>query len=285
MKSNNININFKIDRIISYAVLSIYCFLIIFGLISLGQPDWLIAVSETNRKQEVGIIINQAILLSSKNQEYSAIKKYDKALSIIPNFSSAIVNKAISLKRLKKFDEAINLFEKVLENSDIDSSNIYSNLKDIYSSLNDTVRANKYFELSLETASSDIEKFMKIGNYFLSLKQYDSAYSAYSKVLKLRFNPETYYLYQIRLNINKYNINNDVSNYDKNIFDEQLFLLNLNLDKGLAENYNKMGFIHALNGEYESALKFFYNSVNIWSDYQDANLNIQFVNEKMRKMN
>jgi lipoprotein NlpI len=61
--------------------------------------------------------------------------------------------------------------------------------------------------------------------------------------------------------------------------------LNLNLDKGLAENYNKMGFIHALNGEYESALKFFYNSVNIWSDYQDANLNIQFVNEKMRKMN
>jgi tetratricopeptide (TPR) repeat protein len=259
MKSNNININFKIDRIISYAVLSIYCFLIIFGLISLGQPDWLIAVSETNRKQEVGIIINQAILLSSKNQEYSAIKKYDKALSIIPNFSSAIVNKAISLKRLKKFDEAINLFEKVLENSDIDSSNIYSNLKDIYSSLNDTVRANKYFELSLETASSDIEKFMKIGNYFLSLKQYDSAYSAYSKVLKLRFNPETYYLYQIRLNINKYNINNDVSNYDKNIFDEQLFLLNLNLDKGLAENYNKMGFIHALNGEYESALKFFYN--------------------------
>ena len=285
MKKETKNINFKLDRIISYSVISIYAFLIIFGLISLGQPGWLIAVSETSKKQEVGLIVNQAIMLSSKNQDFSAIEKYDKALSKIPNFSSAMLNKAISLKRLKKYNESINLLNKVLKNSDVDSSNVYSNLKDIYTILKDSNKANEYFQLSLSTTKSDIEKYMKMGNYYLALKQYDSAYSAYNHVLNLRFNPETYYQYQISKNINKYNISSNVRIFEENVFDKQLFLLNLNLDKGLAENYNKIGFTLALKAEYESALKFFYSAVNIWSDYHDANLNIQFVNEKMRKMN
>ena len=46
-----------------------------------------------------------------------AIVNYDKALAIAPNDTKAFSNKGHALLKLKKFDEAIGLFDKALASS------------------------------------------------------------------------------------------------------------------------------------------------------------------------
>ncbi len=57
------------------------------------------------------------------------------------------------------------------------------------------------------------------------------------------------------------------------------------MDRGLAENYNKIGFVLALQGDLKHALDYFYKAVNIWRGYKDANSNIMFIQEKLKKNN
>lgn len=275
------------DRVISIAIICIYTFLIIFGIYSMTHPKWLIDVSYENKKQEVSSLVYKGIELSKKHQEKQAIEKFDKALSMIPDFVEAIINKGVSYKRLKMYPLAIQQFEKALSLSPFDSSNIYSNLKDIYIEIGDTSKAEIYFKKAFETSHSTVDKYMKKGIHYYNMKNLDSSLASYFQALNFRQKMLTYYndILEKEKRKSKTNLNLKISNDESVLkpYDSVGFKMNLNMDRGLAENFNKIGFILALKGQYDKALPYFIKAVHIWKDYPDANANIRYIYEKTGK--
>ncbi len=192
-KDKNIIINFLPDRVISFGIIFIYSFLAVFGLYSLTNPKWLIETSYTNKKEEVGSLVYQRIELFRKNLENDAIEKFDEALEMIPDFTEAMINKGVSYKRLKMFEKALDEFEKALKFSPFDSSNVYSNMKDIYLEKNDSINADIYFRKAFETSHSTIDKYMKKGIHYYNIKNFDSSLASYQQALYHRQKMITYY--------------------------------------------------------------------------------------------
>lgn len=285
----NMKRNVLPDRVISVSVILIYSFLIVFGIYSMTHPKWLVDVSFENKKQEVSSLVYLGIELSRKHQEKQAIEKFDEALSMIPNFVEAIVNKGVSYKRLKMYSLAVKEFEKALSLSPFDSSNIYSNLKDIYIETGDTTKAEIYFKKAFMTSHSTVDKYMKKGIYYYNMKNLDSALASYKQALIYRQKMLTYYNDVLEKEKRNENINYAlwVPNDERalKLYDSVGFKLNLNMDRGLAENYNKIGFVIALKGEYDKALVYFFKAIKIWKDYPDANANIRYIYEKMNNVN
>jgi|GEM_PF-7027472 len=286
-ETQNIKRNILPDRVISVVVIFIYSFLICFGIYSLTNPNWLVETSYKNKKEEVSSLVYKGIELSRKNQDKDAIKVFDEALAMIPDFVEAVINKGVSYKRMKRYDEALTHFEKSLTLSPFDSSNIYSNIKDIYLEKNDTVEADFYFRKAFETSHSTVDKYMKKGIHHYNIKNLDSSLASYYQALYYRKKMLTYYndilVKESRKSITNYELRITNDEELMNTYDSVSFKMNLNMDRGLAENYNKIGFILALQGNYNKALEYFYKAVSVWKDYRDANLNIQYIYEKMNK--
>ncbi|MFH1052472.1 MAG: hypothetical protein V1779_16255 [bacterium] len=280
-------INYLPDRIMSIGIIFIYIFLTIFGLYSLTNPQWLIDTSYTNKKEEVSSLVYQGVELSKKNFEREAIEKFDEALAMIPDFAEAMINKGVSYKRLRMYDLAIAEFERALSFSFFDSSNIYSNMKDIYLEINDTIKAEHYFNKAFETSHSTVDKYMKRGIHYYNMKNLDSSLASYQKALFYRQKMITYYKdilsKEHRKSKTKYQLRITNEKEVLRPYDSVCFKMNLDMDRGLAENYNKIGFIIALQGDYSKALEYFYKAVNIWKGYRDANSNIMYIYEKMNK--
>jgi len=286
-QNKNIRRNIVPDKVISIAVICIYSFLIIFGIYSLTHPKWLVDVSYENKKQEVSSLVYAGIELSRKHQEKEAIEKFDEALAMIPDFVEAIVNKGVSYKRLKMYVPAVKQFEIALGLSPFDSSNIYSNLKDIYIETGDTAKADYYFKKAFETSHSTIDKYMKKGIHYYNMKNLDSSLASYRQALYFRQKMLTYYndILEKEIRKSKTNFKLQITN-DENVlkpYDSVGFKMNLNMDRGLAENYNKIGFVLALKGRYDEALVNFFKAVRIWKDYPDANANIRYIYDKTGK--
>jgi tetratricopeptide (TPR) repeat protein len=293
-KNKKIILNKLPDRFISIALIVIWISLVAFGIISLSNPRWLAETSYENKKEEVSELVREGIWLSKNNKENQAIQKFDEALEKIPDFVEAVINKGVSYKRMKMYDAAISEFMKALEMSPQDSSNTYSNLKDIYLNIGDTAKASEFFQKSIESSYLSIDKLIKKGNFYLSLKELDSALIAYNTALEKRFRIHTYYydelyrayknepdnqhIYKAIKNYNPEKAKKDIRKY----YDKKCFELNLYTDKGLAENYNQIGYVIALMGEYNKALEYFKMSVNVWKDYKEAHGNIRYINEKLR---
>ena len=294
MKKENkyITENILPDKIISAGLIFIYLSLTVFGIISLSNPKWLVGLSYSNKKMEVGLKIIEGIKLSHENKEREAIEKYNEALALMPDFVEAVINKGVSYKRLMMYERALFEFKKALNMSPKDSSNIYSNIKDIYLDKKDSMKADFFFQKSIHTNHSTIDKFMKKGIHYYNLKNLDSSLSAYFQALNQR---EMFTFYkdvidkELLTTVTKINSKSKGISYFSGekeiyrIYDSVCFQLNLSFDRGLAENYNKIGFIIALQGDYETALGYFLKAVNIWNDYPDAKANIMFINEKLNK--
>ena len=267
----------KQHKIVFYLIISLWFVIFIFAIVSLNNPKWLVDLTESNKKQEVLSIVSDGIELSSRHLETQAIHKYEKALDLIPDFAEAQINLAVSYKRMGKYKRAIIEFNKALNMCPDDSSNIYSNLKDIYLEYKDTLIAKSYFRKSINSTSNIITKLMKAGNFFLSMKELDSAYVYYNASLLKRLQMKTYYEIALMKNNNE-----SLSDFIVKLYDKVLFNRMLNNDKGLAENYNKIGFVLALQKKYNTALSFFYKATSIWWGYRDANENIRYIKEKLK---
>jgi len=241
-------------------------------------PQIFSRVSYQNKKQELGNLINQGIQLSLNHDFVNSLKVFDNVILQMPNFAEAYINKAVTLKSMKLYEDAKINLELALKYNIKDSMNIYLNFKDIYFDLGDTSKAYFYLRKAVESNTNKIVNNMISGNFYFNLKKLDSAYYCYKQALEERFKASNYLVDSIEKFIDFKKING----YIENDFDKISFFVNLNYDRGLAENYNKLGVILALQKKYKQALERFIQAVNIWKDYKDANDNIRFVKERIK---
>lgn len=264
-----------IDKYIFSTILSIYVMLFIFFIISNIFPSLFSKISYQNKKQELGILINEAIKLSINKDYYRALQIFDEVIKKMPQLPESYVNKAVTLKTIHNYAEALNNLNLALKYKISDSANVFLNYKDIYLELGDTNKAKFYLVKAVEASDNEIEKYMISGNFYFNLRILDSSFFYYQKALKERFIPSNYIHDSVRF----YMGDNEIINFFKTNFDTTSFVLNLNFDRGLSENYNKIGVVLALQNKYKDALNYFYKAVNVWKEFKDANDNIRFIYE------
>lgn len=110
---------------------------------------------------EVIQLNEQAILLINERNEASyqeAIKILDKAIRLDPRYHVAYANKADILSILGKYDEAINLYEHIVENIKSDYIEIYSVLGMHYEKTGKDSLAREYYEKAITKYTERIEE-------------------------------------------------------------------------------------------------------------------------------
>jgi predicted O-linked N-acetylglucosamine transferase (SPINDLY family) len=96
---------------------------------------------------------SRGIIFAEEGDYLNAIKDYDKALSLKQDYYDAHLNKAVALKNIFKFNEAI-----------------------------------KYLEICNKLKPNDYKIYNNLGNIFFSLKKYNLARNNYTKAIELNKN-------------------------------------------------------------------------------------------------
>ncbi len=283
-----------LDKGLLIFILSLYALLIFLIAAQLFFSDVFFKISLKNRKIEASAIAKQALALASKAKYREALDKFDEALSVFPQFPEALTNKGVVYLKLGDLNKAEKAFKKSLSLNPIDSSNIYANLSDLYRLREDSLKEIEFARLAAKSALSPVGKFKILADCFYRRLDWKSALAEYENEAKARLNLANYarYAFEKAVRERAENLKLEgkklakIPSFEEVLkiafVDKKLFERQLNRDKALAVNLNKIGICLAKLGEYKEALKSFKEALSIWENFSDAKLNARYVQEKLR---
>jgi tetratricopeptide (TPR) repeat protein len=113
-----------------------------------------------------------------------AIKYYDKALVIDPNYVSVLNSKGVALKNLGNYTEAIKYYDKALA-IDPNYVNALHNKGVVLDNLGNYTEAITYYDKALAIDPNRVETLNNKGVVFYDLRNYSEAISYYDKGLTI----------------------------------------------------------------------------------------------------
>ena len=181
-----------------------------------------------------------------------SLEDYDNAISLFPESTWALNNKATLLDDLERYDEALEIYSHIIE---IDSSywRAYYNRAEIYYTLEDYEKAIYFYEKSLKI-EEDIDCKIAIPKCFLELKDTSSALTFIDSIF-VDTDLDSLLIYQSRLQFYV----NDLKDYDRALLDVNNILLLV----PSSENYASRGMIYTLKKDFELALLDFEKSIHL----------------------
>ncbi len=274
------------NKFIRYSLSSIWGVLILFGLISLAQPKWLVGISAPGKLTEALVNQKAGDRLLKKGYYKSAVAQYRRAIKIQPDLIDAYGNLAIAYTKLKLYDDAITIFEFLLK---IDKENIhtnYYNLAELYKRKGVINSAIEYYLKSAEISPYPISlySYQYLGDLYLRLQEWDLAILAFKQALANKLTLENSYYGMLRsveltsqeepeiLEAVKLLLTSHVEfeKYDNKIFEKLLLK-----DKELAKTYNFLGEAYFMNKEFEKAKLNFEIALNIWPKFVKVKQNLE----------
>lgn len=283
----------NLDSVISAGLLSLWGVLAIFAIYSAAEPDWLAETNFSEKKDEVADILRRGISHYAEGEDAESEAAFLEALEILPDLPEAEANLGLLYASQGRFDEAERRLKRALTLEGADSSGICDILVDLYIEKNNFVKAEYYFQKSIETNPSIIDRLMKAGNYYIIRARWEKALPPLERALDERFVMDNYFRDMALHSLRKYELNENQTAVAKRLldkpltmkylsrFDKRLFEKLVNMDKGLAINHNKTGFALANLGHYRKSLLHFEKAVGIWGEYKDARENIHYVRTKL----
>lgn len=156
---------------------------------------------------------SRGVIFAEKGDYLNAIKDYDKALSLKKNYFDANLNKAVALKNIHKFNEAIKYLE-ICNKLKPNDCKIYNNLGNIFSSLKKYTLARNNYTKAIELNKNFAEAYSNRGELLqLYFDDFENAIEDYNIALKINKNLD--YVRGKRLNA-KMTLH-DWSDYEKEI--------------------------------------------------------------------
>jgi len=264
------------DKIIRYFLLGIWSLLLIFGLLTLIQPQWLVDLSKPGRKEEAQGFIEQGnVFLYQSDQNRTkanlenAISNYQKALSIDSLNITAIANMGVVYLYLDELEEAKLKFEQCLSIDSLSDYFIYAYLGDYYERIGDIEKALEYYLQSAKTHPNPAYPLRKAGLYSAQLHRYDEAISLLNQSIDLEKSFEHFYRTELNyaklraipvsdtININiineilkKEDLSSYLTHYDAYIFDQTH-----KISKDIGHAYMYMGDVYAYKNDYKAAVE------------------------------
>jgi superkiller protein 3 len=295
MKKQNINIKHSlINRFISALIVSIYMMLLIFGGVSLFEPNWLKDLSSTGKSTEALTMQEYGNWFLNHNEYEMASGQYKKALSINPDMAEAWANLGVALKHMARHPEALAAFEKALTYKDIPHDAVYYNMAEIFQIQGKPDKAVEYFYKSAETASFPMISYQKAGELLNNQGKWGAAFEAFQNALENSYTMQNCYTGMLKRDyhlftdtLDKQNIKLLKENYnaatDLKSYDETAFEMALAHNPFLASIHNQIGYAYAMNKEYQKAIESFNTALKIKPDFQNARSNLNAAYSMLQK--
>ncbi|MGB8637324.1 MAG: tetratricopeptide repeat protein, partial [Pseudolabrys sp.] len=113
-----------------------------------------------------------------------ALKSYNRAIAIDPNFAEALNNRGNALARLRQFEEAVTSFDKAISINP-DYARAYYNRGNSLRALKKLTEALASYDRAIAIEPKYIEAHNNRGNTLLDLRQLEEALAAFDKVVSL----------------------------------------------------------------------------------------------------
>ena len=272
------------DKFIRYSLTSIWGILILFGFISIIQPQWLVNISSPGKMTEAIHIRNAGDLLLKSGKYRAAINQYKRAIIIQPDLISAIGNLGICYTQLKRYDDAIKIFKYLLKTDTENTHTNYYNLAELYKRKGNIDSAIECYIKSAETNPYPIYSYQYLGELYLKLQKWDLAVETFKLALANKLTLENSY-YGMLKGVEKYSqdkseILKTVKLLQKNPiefrnYDNKIFELMLKKDKEIAKTYNLLGYAYFRNNNFSEARSNYEIALNIWPDFAEAKQNLK----------
>ena len=273
------------DRFITYAILSIWTGMIVFGILTLVSPNWLENLSNPGMNAEAIYIKNAGDIQLKENHPEKAILLYKSALEIVPDYHAAIANMAVAFQKTGNLKKAISSYKYLLENEPEQPDIIYYNLAEIEEKLENFSQAKEFYKLAAELSPYPQNAYQRAGKIAMDEGLYTEAVSFFKKSLAYKMTLENSYramlIKEKMVNVQTETLFelpvNYMALYDKNIFNYLLAR-----DNDLAKTYNNLGVCKAKTGQYKEAIDYFNQALAINPAFRDA-LNNRKIIETMIK--
>jgi tetratricopeptide (TPR) repeat protein len=282
----------KIDKYISYIILCSYLILIIFGIITLFNPDWLIKISEYGRKTEANTPFDYANKLMYEGNFELAITNYNESLNIDKDNRNTYGNLSIAYTKIGNFEMAESCLKEVERLSEgLDSTALfihYLSHADLelakseklnFQGLNPTINlenALNYYHQAINLMPFDISIRYKYCSIAMMLNNDSIAIETYEETLAIDQKIETFYFASLYDEYLTFVINIDdenavllsaIINTDKEIdwnrYDTISFKLNSKNQKQTANAYLNLGELFYRNKDFKQADIAFNNCIKI----------------------
>ena len=279
----------KTNGIITYSILSVWGILIIFGILTLLNPDWLSELSNPGKNIEAISMKNAGDNYLKSNNYPQAIAQYTAALKIVPDLKSAIANIAVAYQKTGNYNKAIISFNHLLTLNPEYPGVIYYNLGEIYEKTGQPEKALASYIAAADTSAFPEKSFQKVGHIYMKQKNWSEAILNFKLAIDNRQNIENSYNGMLLKYQKAYTDTSlayfeitellETKTYLKNLskYDEEIFNKQLSQDIDLAKTYNNTGYCLAMLEKYKEASGYLQIAIKINPSNTEAINNLKVV--------
>ena len=284
MKSEHISVA---DRNITIIIFGFWGVLIVFGLISLTEPQWLRDIANPGKLSEALDIKHTADDLLRQGQYHHAINAYKRVLKVQPDMIPAAGNLAITYYKTGQYAEALKVFRYILSQKHGNLATAYFNMAEVYEKLEDVGNALQNYSLCAEVSPLPSYSLAKSGLYYYKSGQLEEALVAFEQSLETGADLlkiykgnllEQYYALtdtsEFRQALGDY-LDQDADQIELGRFDATVFEWKLHTDRDRARTHYFMGLIQAQRAQYEDAISHYEQALLIWPRFTDAHKNYE----------
>lgn len=138
---------------------------------------------EPNNKK---IYFNLGVVYLHLEEFFNAIESFKKAIVLDENYISAYSNLAIGYKKIKEYHKTIKCLKKALNLSKSDDVDIYYNLGNTLSSIEEYEEALSYFDKVIKLNPTYYKAYHGKGLVYNHLMEYEKAYEYFEKTLQYK---------------------------------------------------------------------------------------------------
>jgi tetratricopeptide (TPR) repeat protein len=132
------------------------------------------------------IYFNLGVVYLHLEEFYNAIESFQKAIALDENYISAYSNLAIGYKKIKEYHKTIKCLKRALELSKSDDVDIYYNLGNTLSSIEEYDEAISYFDKVIALEPTYYKAYHGKGLVYNHLMEYAKAYFYFKKTLEYK---------------------------------------------------------------------------------------------------
>ena len=132
------------------------------------------------------IYFNLGVVYLHLEEFYNAIESFQKAIALDENYISAYSNLAIGYKKIKEYHKTIKCLKIALNLSKSDDVDIYYNLGNTLSSIEEYDEAISYFDKVIAIEPTYYKAYHGKGLVYNHLMEYEKAYEYFQKTLEYK---------------------------------------------------------------------------------------------------
>jgi tetratricopeptide (TPR) repeat protein len=270
------------NRAVLRALLTIWCLLIAFAVISLLNPPWLRALSSGGQATEAHGYVASGDQLMRLGNNGGALTWYDRALRVDPDNFAARINRAIACGKLGLVDEGLTTLRETLDHNPPQRGSILYNMAELHRQRGDLALAVPEYQQALAAGATPELVYGRLGEIHAARGETAEACAALRSALRAREEPAALYrrafaamreskdLDSVQRSAIDTILAHETTEEDLACYDMELIRDQIEHDPERARLMGRLGGLEAARGERAAAVEHLRESLRIWPGNPEA---------------